>query len=119
MNGSDTGSAIACNLNALSPSERARRSELARTLQKISTSLEETDSGYRFQLPNDCEICERALELILLERRCCPFLSLELAFEPGDGAVALAIGGAPGVKQFLSERGILGSAQLSERSACC
>ena len=116
---SDASPAIACNLDALSPSERARRTELARMIQKSSISLEETDSGYRVQLPDDSEICERALQLILLERRCCPFLSLELAFEPGDGAVALAIGGAPGVKQFLSERGILGSAQLSERSACC
>jgi hypothetical protein len=110
MNGSDTGPAIACNLDALSPSERARRSELARMIQKSSTSLEETDSGYRVQLPTDSEICERALELILLERRCCPFLCLELAFEPGTGAVALAIGGASGVKQFLRENGILGCA---------
>ncbi len=119
MNGSDTSLAIACNLDALSPSERARRSELARIIQKSSTSLDETDSGYRVQLPDDSEICERALELILLERRCCPFLSLALAFEPGNGAVALAIGGAPGVKQFLTENGILGCAQPIEQSACC
>ena len=119
MKGSDATIAIACNLDALSPSERARRSELARTIQKSSTSLDETDSGYRVQLPNESEICERALELILLERRCCPFLSLELAFEPGDGAVVLAIGGGPGVKQFLREAGILGCAQLAEGSACC
>jgi hypothetical protein len=119
MNGSDTSPAIACNLDALSPSERARRSELARIIQKSSISIEETDSGYRVQLPNDSEICERALELILLERRCCPFLSLALTFEWGDGAVALAIGGAPGVKQFLTKNGILGCAQLPERPACC
>ena len=119
MNGSDTTTAIACNLDALSPSERARRLELARTIRDSSTSIDESDSGYRVQLPNESEICERALELILLERRCCPFLSLELAFEPGDGAVVLAIGGAPGVKQFLREAGILGCAQLAEGSACC
>ena len=119
MNGSDTSLAIACNLDALSPSERARRSELARMVQKSSTSLEETDSGYRVRLPDGSEICERALELILLERRCCPFLSLALAFEPGNGAVALTIGGAPGVKQFLTENGILGCAQLAEQFACC
>lgn len=108
MNGSDNTTTIACNLGALSPSERARRSELARTIQDSSTSIDESDSGYRVQLSNESEICERALELILLERRCCPFLSLELAFEPGDGAVVLAVGGAPGVKQFLRENGIFG-----------
>ncbi len=119
MNDPDTSPAIACNLDALSPSERARRSELARIIQKSSTSLEETDSGYRVQLPDDSENCEHALELILLERRCCPFLSIALAFEPGNGAVALTIGGAPGVKQFLTENGILGCAQPTERPTCC
>jgi len=110
---------IACNLDALSSSERARRSELARTLRHSATGAVESESGYRIQLPNDPEICERALELILLERRCCPFLSLELCFEPGDGAVVLAIGGAAGVKAFLRENGILGCAEPSGRPACC
>ncbi len=119
MNGSNASLTIACNLDVLSPSERARRSELARAIQQSATGVDESESEYRIQLPNDSEICERALELILLERRCCPFLSLELGFEPGDGAVVLAIGGAPGVKQFLRENGILGCAQLSERPACC
>jgi hypothetical protein len=119
MNRSDTSPAIACNLNALSPSERTRRSELARIIQTRSTSLEETGSGYRVRLPDDSEICERALELILLERRCCPFLSLALEFEPRAGVAALAIGGAPGVKPFLMENGILGCAQPGDRSACC
>ena len=119
MNRSDTSPTIACNLDALSPSERARRSELARIIQKSSTSLDETVSGYRVQLPDDSEVCERALELILLERRCCPFLSLALAFEPGNAAMAIAIGGGPGVKQFLTESGILGCAQPTERPTCC
>jgi hypothetical protein len=119
MKGSEASPAIACNLDALSASERARRSELARMVQKSATSLEETDSGYRVRLPGDPEICERVLEFILLERRCCPFLSLALAFEPGNAAVALAIGGAPGVKQFLAENGVLGCAQPAGRSACC
>jgi len=119
MNLTDDLPAIACNLDALSPGERARRSELARSIQSSATSLDETDSGYRIQLPNESEVCQRALELILLERRCCPFLSLELAFEPGDGAVALMIGGAPGVKDFLRENGLLGCAQPAEASGCC
>ena len=38
-------------------------------------------------LPDDSETCARALELILLERRCCPFLSLALAFERGSSAL--------------------------------
>jgi len=119
MNGVDASSAIVCNLDSLSSHERARRSELARTIEQAATGIEETESGYRMRFSNDAKTCEQALELILLERRCCPFLTLELEFEPGDGAVRLAIGGAPGVKQFLRENGILGCAQLGKGSACC
>jgi hypothetical protein len=119
MSGADTSAVIACNLGALSSSERARRGELAEAIQRSATAVDESDSGYRVQLPNESDICERTLELILLERRCCPFLALELQFEPGDGAVMLAIGGAPGVKEFLRENGILGCAQLPGRTGCC
>jgi hypothetical protein len=119
MNAADANRAISCNLDALTPSERARRSELARTIQASTLAVDETHDGYTVTLPNDAEICERALELILLERRCCPFLSLALAFAPGGEAVALSIAGAPGVKLFLRENGILGCAQLGGRSACC
>ena len=110
---------IACNLDALTPSERARRSELAVNIQAHTAALEEFASGYRIQLPNDPALCEQALELILLERRCCPFLSLELAFAPGEGHVYLQMGGPPAVKRFLRESGVLGCAQPAANSAVC
>jgi hypothetical protein len=115
----EPGPPIACELDALAPSERARRAELARTIQERSIGVHETDSGFRVKLPGDSETCERVLELLLLERRCCPFLSLQLAFEPGDAAAVLAIGGPPGVKEFLRENGVFGRARPSESSACC
>ncbi len=110
---------IACNLDALTPSERAWRSELAVNIQAHTAALEEFASGYRIQLPNDPALCEQALELILLERRCCPFLSLELAFEPGEGHVYLQMGGSPAVKQFLRKSGVLGCAEPTARSSVC
>jgi hypothetical protein len=117
MNTTDSTTPIACNLDALSPAERARRSELARDVQKRARSLDETETGYRMELPNDPSACAAALDLILLERRCCPFLSLELVFEPGDGAVMLGIGGPPGAKDFLRDNGLLGAA--SDTNDCC
>ena len=119
MDESDADPAIACNLDALSLIERTRRSELARTIQESAIAVDQTDWGYGVQLPNDSEICQRALELILLERRCCPFLSLGLEFPPSEGAVVLSIGGPPGVKEFLRDNGILGCAQSSLRPTCC
>ncbi len=119
MSGSGASPPIVCNLDSLSSSERVRRSELVRTIEQCAAGIDESESGYRIRLPNDPELCEQVLELILLERRCCSFLLLDLEFEPGDGAVVLAIGGAAGVKQFLRENGILGCAKLAGGSACC
>jgi hypothetical protein len=119
MHASDSEAAILCNLDALTAAERERRSQLARELQLHALSLRESEAGYRVELPNDPAVCERALELILLERRCCPFLALELAFAPGEGSVELAIGGAPGVKQFLRETGVLGSTPAAGPPTCC
>ena len=55
MDEPDANPAIACNLDALSPSERARRSELARAIQHSAMGVDESESGYRVHLPNDSE----------------------------------------------------------------
>lgn len=119
MNLSDTRATIACNLDALSAAERERRSDLARTIQRSATGLDESETGYCVRLPDDSETCRNALELVLLERRCCSFLTLELRFEAGDGALLLAVGGPPGVKDFLRENGVLGCARPAGTSTCC
>ncbi len=110
---------IACNLDALSAAERSRRSELALLLRGRANAIAEGESGFRIELPNDPELLRNALELVLLERRCCPFLSLELSFAAGDGPAALQIGGPPGVKEFLAETGVFGCAIPAARDACC
>ncbi|MEE9608898.1 MAG: hypothetical protein V3U03_14255 [Myxococcota bacterium] len=110
---------IVCQLDALSPSERSRRSDLAALIQSKATGADEFDAGFRIRLPDDPSLLQSALELILLERRCCPFLALDLSFEPDDGAVGLRVGGPPGVKEFLRDNGILGCARPVARDECC
>jgi hypothetical protein len=119
MEGSKASVEIVCNLDALTPDERERRSQTAIEIRDRAMGLEEVEAGFRVRLPNEPESCTRALELILLERRCCPFLSFELAFEPGEGEVRLTVGGPAGVKQFLRENGILGCALPSGGTSCC
>jgi hypothetical protein len=50
-------------------------------------------------------IVRDALDWLLLERRCCPFLRLELSFDPSNGPVWLRFRGGPGVKEFLAAAG--------------
>ena len=99
---------IACNLDALTSAERSRRSSLGSEVCKGSVEIRETERGFRLELKRDWSLYRDVLELIALERRCCPFLELNLTFSPGDGPVYFDIGGNDEVKAFLVSSGVLG-----------
>ena len=44
-----------------------------------------------------------AAAFVAAERRCCPFLTFEIAFEPHGGPVWLRLRGSPRIKQFVAE----------------
>jgi hypothetical protein len=100
---------IACNLGALSAEERTRRAELALQIRSLATEVVEIEDGYALRLGREREVARDALDWILLESRCCPFLRLELVVEAERGLLWVRLGGAGGVKEFLKAQG-LGSA---------
>lgn len=106
---SDTQPALACDLGALSGDERTRRSALASRVSARSREVQELSDGYAVCLDPDPAIVRDALDWLLLERRCCPFLRLDLAFEPSNGPVWFRFRGGPGVKEFLAAAGFKAS----------
>jgi len=108
--GSSSGMAdlapLACNLDALSPEERRRRAALADEITAAFRHVRETADGYAARIDDDPALCRRALEWLLLERRCCPFLDLNLALGGEQGAIWIHFGGGPAVKEFLSAAGL-------------
>jgi len=96
---------IACNLAALNPAERELRATLAARVAARFREVQETPDGYAARLDDDPALMKDALDWLLLERRCCPFLQLTLALEPSDGPVWLRFEGGPGVKGFLAAAG--------------
>ena len=107
---SDTQPAFACDLGALSAEERARRAALASRVTSRFREVRDLPDGYAARLDADPPILQDALDWVLLERRCCPFLRLDLCFEPADGPVWLQLRGNPGVKEFLSAAGLIAGA---------
>lgn len=103
---SDSEPVLACDLGALSGEERTRRSTVAARVTARFQEVQETSDGYSAQLHADADVVQDALDWILLERRCCPFLRLELCFEPSPGSVWLRFGGGVGVKEFLAAAGL-------------
>ena len=101
---------LACDLGALSETERARRSIIARSVSARFREVRETSDGYAARLDAEPQLVQDALDWLLLERRCCPFLRLELCFEPSAGPIWLRFGGGPGVKEFIGAAGLAASA---------
>jgi len=92
---------IAC---LLSEREAAiRGEELAGGLFAAVEEVAELLDGYGYRFLSDGSQLEPLLEFIAAERRCCPFLTFELAFEPHGGPLWLRMRGAPQVKAFIAE----------------
>jgi hypothetical protein len=98
----ETDFPIACDLSALDPEERTRRADLAQRVQDRVREVKETPTGFELRLDPDIAAHREAFDWLLLERRCCPFLQLQLTLEPGPGAVWIKLAGGQGVKEFLA-----------------
>ena len=92
---------IAC---LLSEREYAiRGEELAEGLFTAAEEIAELADGYAYRFSGDDDRLQALLEFIAAERRCCPFLTFELAIESHGGPLWPRLRGSPGVKAFIAE----------------
>ena len=92
---------LACNLHALDPAQRARHQVLTEKLRTSVVELRELDTGFGLHVDASKMPLTELAEWIDAERRCCPFLTLELATEPHQGPVWLRLTGPAGAKELL------------------
>ena len=92
---------VACSLSA---AEQAERGQDFERLLVDAEDVAELADGYALKFPNRDRWITRAVELIVAERKCCPFFGFTLAFEPDGGAVWLRIVGPGEVKAFIREQ---------------
>lgn len=103
----DDRRALACDLSALNPSERARRSVVASELSRLSVGREDLPDGYGFRYTADSSTLMKIAEFVSMERLCCPFLNFTIEVESANASIRLRLSGGDGVKQFIaSELGI-------------
>ena len=98
---SDSTLPIACSLN---DAEFRRREQMI--LQKVMrTVLErrELDGGCALRFPPDDDVLKEIVGMIILERKCCPFLEFKITLEAGGGDIWLEMTGAEGAKEFITE----------------
>ena len=80
-----------------------RSEELAGGLLAAVEEIVELPDGYAYRVASTDGPLESLLEFIAAERRCCPFLTFEIAFEPHGGPLWLRMRGSPRVNAFIAE----------------
>ena len=92
---------IACDFNAIAPSERDQHTATAHQIFAAVQEVAELDDGYSFRLPAETQILRAVTDFIANERLCCPFFQFEVVVEPQSAALWLRLRGAEDVKAFV------------------
>ncbi len=91
---------VACGLTE--PELRERRNAVLGKVGRAVLETVEVESGYSYRFPADDEWLGELVNLVKLERRCCPFLACKISAEAGGGSIWLELTGPDGTKEFLS-----------------
>lgn len=100
-----SASPIACTLTG---AEQEARGGVVQELLKNTRQIRELADGYALAFGTEANRAQTLLDFIQFERRCCPFFTFELVFEPDGGVIWLKMRGGEGVKEFIKD-GLLGS----------
>ena len=92
---------IVCNLPE--PEQARRKQEIATEILEGVQETRELPDGYAFRFPGASEWAAKITSFISVERKCCPFLTFELVFDPELGPIWLRLRGPEGVKVFLEQ----------------
>jgi hypothetical protein len=95
-------SALACDLTAISASDRPRYNELRGMLAASVIGKRELPDGVAIEIDIKRIALTQLAEWISFERKCCPFFKFEIDVAPEAGPVWLSLTGRAGVKEFLA-----------------
>jgi hypothetical protein len=96
-------SPIACSLDAILASDRARYNELRRMVAAAVVGQRELPDGIAIKISTERMALAQLAEWISFERKCCPFFEFRIEIAPESGPVWLSLTGRPGVKEFLAQ----------------
>jgi hypothetical protein len=96
-------SPLACDLGAISASDRPRYHELRRAVAASVVGKRELPDGLAVQIDTARIALPQLAEWISFERKCCPFFEFRIDLASGSGPVWLSLTGRAGVKEFISE----------------
>lgn len=80
---------------------RARRDGELAALAKLARRSDWLPNGARLEFAAASETLAAITRIVDAERQCCRFLRFEIVVEPDGGAIALAVTGPDGTREFL------------------
>ena len=99
---------LACVPGAIPATEREAHFLLVRNLfGSECQARDDTEGGFVFRFPPSAY--EPLARFVVNERKCCPFLRIELCSDPGEGPVWLRLTGPEGTREFLKAELELGA----------
>ncbi|MEZ5427683.1 MAG: hypothetical protein R2747_15550 [Pyrinomonadaceae bacterium] len=90
---------IICTLT--DPELQERRSGILARIGDHLSGRDELENGFSFSFPADDAVLRELVEVINLERKCCPFLDFKLKIEAGNDLVSLELTGREGAKETI------------------
>jgi hypothetical protein len=96
-------SPLACDLTAISASDRPRYNQLRRMVAASITGKRELPTGFAIQIDTERIALPQLAEWISFERKCCPFFKFVIDLAPDSGPAWLSLTGRAGVKEFVRE----------------
>ena len=98
-----SGSPLACDLGAISASDRPRYNELRRAVVASVVGKRELPDGLAIEIDTARIALPQLAEWISFERKCCPFFEFRIDVAPDFGPIWLSLTGRAGVKEFITE----------------
>lgn len=95
-------SPLACDLSAISASDRPRYNELRRMVGAAVVGKRDLADGLAVQIDTSRITIPQLAEWISFERKCCPFFEFRIDLGAQSGPVWLSLTGRAGVKEFLA-----------------
>lgn len=90
---------IAC---ALTDKElKMRRETVLRQIAAHLIDFRELENGFNYRFPADDDVLRELVNVINLERKCCPFLNFKLIVESQNETIALELTGRESTKELL------------------
>ena len=94
---------IACDPSAHTGAELEGHDETVEGLLAEREEMRKVPGGYALRFPATWDWAERLFEFVRYERKCCPFLTFAVAFEPEKRGLWLYLGGDEEVEDYLIE----------------